>query len=897
MLRRPPRLAERWLRRCLPAAIEDDVALDLEELHLRRARRDGQLRADGWYWRQALVLPWRLRFDDLTAAHSAIPRGSFMQTTLIDLRHAARLFKTQRAMTVAIVASLAVGIGLTAAVFSVVDVVLLRPAPVADIDGLAVAWETDRTSGTTREPASVPDFLDYRQQTRGFERLGGLIAREVNFAPSSGDPIRLAALAVSHDLLPLLGVKPIAGESLRAEDDEPGAPVRALISHGLWTRVFGRHMSIVGQTIQIDDRPVTVAGVMPEGADFGVLQMLRAAAYSRSFADRGEAVRVDVWLPLQPNAATSPRSTHPLFMLGRLAPDTSIQLAREEMTRLAADLERRYPDDNTGRGVFVEPLGAIVLGPSRPALLALQGAAALVLLVAVVNVANLLMARGTTRRREMAVRGALGASGRQLVRLLLTESLALAAAGGTLGVVFAVGLVAWCRAAGPASIPRLAEASVDLRVIGVTAFIAVASALAFGLFPAVLAMRASPSEALTAAPDRGATDSRGRGRLRSALVIGEVALAVTLVSSAGLLIKSFWLLQQVDPGFSAAGVTKAEFQLPVSRYPMDFSRWPRLTEIHGFHARLLEQARTLPGASGVAVAGEHPLAPGFTNSFSIVGRPNESHPEITVRRVTPEYFDVVGLPLRSGRLLSSSDTTDAAAVALVNEVAAARLFPAGNAIGQSISMWGAARRIVGIVANEHFRGLDAGAVPGLYLPTSQAPSGVGVLLVRHSSGTAPRPASELRSVFREIDPALAVFGIEPLTNTVSRSVAERAFTMALLTGFAGVALVLAAIGIHGVQHYRVAQRRREIAIRLALGADPGRLRRRVVTQGLVLTGSGLVFGAAGSLVLGRVLESLLYSVSPADPAVLAGVTVLLAGVATIASYLPARKASCSAERL
>jgi putative ABC transport system permease protein len=562
---------------------------------------------------------------------------------------------------------------------------------------------------------------------------------------------------------------------------------------------------------------------------------------------------------------------------------------------IAGDLERTYHADNNGRGVNVEPLTDVIFGPIRPAFLALLGGVGLVLLVACANVANLLLAKGTARRREIAVRAALGAGSWRIARQFLTEAVALSLTAALAGVAIAYVVVRWLVAQGPASIPRLASASIDLRVLGVTLLISIAAGLLFGVFPALQARRAASASALGAESGRTHSGGRDQRRLRTALVVTELALATALVCGAGLLIKSFWRLYQTDPGFRSAGVYKAEYQLPSSRYPANFAVWPNFKEMHAFTAALLDRVKALPGVDASAIAGNHPLDPGFTTSFVIVGREAESanQPEMSIRRVTPGYFETVGMTLVSGRLLTDGDTAASAPVLVVNQATVDRFFPGRDPLGQQIRFWGAPRRIVGVVRNEKFQGLESASPPAVYAPLLQAPSanGSGVLLVRTRSGDTTSLATSLGRAIRDVDPGLAVFAEEALDDTVTRSTAERRFTMILLGIFAAMALGLAALGIHSVLSYSVSQRTREIGIRLALGASPGRLRGLVVRDGLVAAGIGLGLGLAGALALGSVLRKLLFGVSPADVWTFAAVAAVLLVVAAAASYLPARRVS------
>jgi predicted permease len=448
-------------------------------------------------------------------------------------------------------------------------------------------------------------------------------------------------------------------------------------------------------------------------------------------------------------------------------------------------------------------------------------------------------------------------------------------------------------AAAPADVPRLSLVAIDLRVLGFALALSAAVGLAFGLVPTWQARRLDLQSALKGEGGTQASAGPGRVRARGLLVSGEVALAVMLVLAAGLLMRSFWELWHVDPGFGVARTLKAEYQLPATRYPVDFTVFPDFKEVHAFDAALLRAAAGHPGVVSAAVAGNHPLDPGFTNSFAVVGREAEARgwPEISVRRVTPGYFATVGLGLVKGRLIEERDGTLAAPVLLVNEAAAGRFF-AGDPLGADVRLWGADREVVGVVANERIHGLAQAPPPCVYLPLSQAPSvnGAGVLLVR-TAGDPMALASDVRAIVRQADPALAVFGVEPLSRTLSRSVSTRRFTMLLVGSFALVALLLAAIGIHGVLGYAVALRTREIGLRMALGADAGLVVRMVMREGLTLAIAGLVLGLAGALALTRTLATLLFGVSATDPVTFVIVSLFLLLVAAAASGLPAWRAA------
>jgi len=809
-----------------------------------------------------------------------------------DLRYAARSFHKTPGLTAVLILTLALGIGANTAIFSVIDAVLLRPAPFANLDRLVMVWETDRNTGTTREPSSFPDYLDFKARTRTCESLAAIAPGEVNLTPDHGDPLRLPVLNVSFDALPMLGIHPIAGRTFTATEDRPGGGDVVVISESLWDRAFHRRDSAIGSTLRLDDRPYTVVGIMRAGADLGVLQILSAAAYSRGFADRGMKANVDIWMPMQADARLLPRSTHPLFVLGRLMPAASATAAQSELASIAADLERAFPE-NAARGAHVEPLDAVIFGPVRPALFILLGAVGLVLLVACANVGNLLLARAGARAQEAAVRSALGATQTRILRQALAETLLIALVAATVGIALAVAGVRALVAIAPPDVPRLELASVNLRVLAATLGLSVLIAVAFSLLPALQARRLNLQSSLADGTGRTSA-SAGRRRIRSALVIAELSFAVVLACGAAVLIRSFWTLQRVNPGFETEGVLKAEYQLPPSRYPANFRVWPDFKEQHVFTRELLARASALPGVSSAAIAGNHPLDPGFTNSFTVVGREAEARtwPEISVRRVTAGYFETVGLRLVSGRPLLDSDTTTSASVALINEAAAKQFFANRNPVGAQIRFWGTARSIVGVVADEKFHGVAEASPIAVYTPLSQTPSanGAGALLIR-TAGDPSALATAVTGAIHAIDPGLAVFAVEPLYVTMSRSIGQRRFTMLLLGLLAAVALALASLGVHGVLSYAVAERRREIGIRMALGARARDLVALIVGYGLALTGIGLALGLGGAVALTRFLRTQLFAVTPTDPASFAAVAGLLALVALTATAGPARRAA------
>lgn len=807
-----------------------------------------------------------------------------------DLRYAARLLWRTPGFTVPAVLTLALGIGMVTAIFSVIDAVLLKPVPYPHPERLVAVWETDRDSGTVREPASLPDFLDFERRVRRIDRFGAVATTDLTLTPARGEPLRLAGLHVTAGALELLGIRPLRGRLFSDREHRAAADDVVLITDRLWTRLFNRDPAAIGTTIRLDDHPRTIVGILPDRADVGLLQWLLAADYSRGFADRDARSRVDAWVPLPLDPKALPRSTHPILVLGRVAPGVSIGAAQGEMTATMAALEREFPDDNKARGAHVEPLLTVIFGPVRPALGVLGIAVALVLLLAAANVANLVLVRSTTRAREVALRTALGATPSRLTRQFVIETSLVAGAAAVLGVMVAGAVLRLLIALAPADVPRIATAGLDVALFAMALSLAAALTAVFGALPAIKARALDLSRALAADETRTATSGRTARTARAALIVGEIALAVVLTVGAALLIRSLWRLEAVDPGFRTDGILKAEFQLPASRYRQDFRDWPNFVDIHRFNESLLRSVSALPGVESAALAAQHPLDAGFTNSFTVVGREAEGRdwPEIALRRMSPSYFRTMKVPLVAGRLFNDGDTALNPMVVLVNEAAAARFFPGRSPVGQQIRFWGTPRLVVGVVGNERFHGLAEAAPPATYAPLAQTPSPSEALLVRSSDPVAT--ASAVRAAIAKEDAGLALFGVEPLRATLDESLGRRRFVMLLLAAFAALAMLLAALGIHAVLSYDVTQRTREIGIRMALGALPGRVMKEIVGRGARLAAIGLLLGVAVSFALTRFVSSLLFEVRPLDPAAIAASMAALAAIALVASYLPARRA-------
>lgn len=796
-----------------------------------------------------------------------------MDTLLHDLRFAFRSLLRSPGFTAAVILTLALGIGATTAIFGILDAVLFRPLPYADAGRLAMVWEHDRFSGTEREPASVPDYYDFRERSRAFTELAAFQERQASLAGSDGEARQLSLGAAGHQLFPLLGVRPLLGRVFgEAEDREGAAPV-VVLGEGLWRSRFGGSSDVLGATVRLDGIPHTVVGVVPSTVDL-------------------PREDTEAWVPLALGPASSPRSLHNVVVVGRMRPGVTPRAAQREMTALAARLEAENPGENHGRGVTVEPLHEALFGTVRAPLLLLLGASALVLLVACVNVANLLLVRGAGRTREVAVRAALGATRRRLARQLLVESLLLSLLGGAAGVAVAAWGTELLVGLAPAGVPRLGEVGMDGRALAVGLLVALATGCLFGLVPVLQARRVDPQAGLRVDGGRGASAAPGTSRARRGLVAAEVALSVVLVVGAGLLVHSLWRLQRVDPGFRTDNVLRASFVLPPSRYPQGYDVYPRWNAVAAFQRDLLERARALPGVRSAALASHHPLAPGFTNSFVIEGREDEAadQAEIPLRAVSPEYFATVAVPLLHGRLLSPRDDADAPAVLLINEAAARRFFPGADPVGKRIAFWGTSREIVGVVGNERFHGVAAEAPPAAYPPLAHTPMATATLLLR-AAGDPAGLVPALREAVRALDPEVALYEVETLDRTLSRSISQPRFTTALLGTFAALALLLAVIGVYGVLSYAVAQRTREIGIRVALGARRGEIVRLVVAQGMAPVLAGLALGLAAAFAGARLLSGILFEVAPTDPLAFTLVVPVLGAASLLAAWLPARRAA------
>jgi putative ABC transport system permease protein len=789
-----------------------------------------------------------------------------------DLRHAVRLLFKSPGFTILATLILALGIGANTAIFSVVNAVLLRSLPYDHPDRIVVLYETRQAEPAVEFPPSGPEFLDWRAAARSFDHISAADSSTYNLT-GAGEPEQLDGERVSPGLLEALGVQPIIGRTFEGAEEQDGRHRVAILSYGLWQRRFGGDRAIVGRTISLDDGAYLVVGVMPD-----------------SFRFPAEKVDILVPLALVGNERTG-RGWHHLNVFARFRPGVTAEQARAELASIGTALEQQHLDASRGHGVAMKPLRDELVGSIRPALLMLLSAVALVLLIACSNVANLLLARAAGRRKEMAVRLALGSSRARLIRQLLTESSVLAVLGGGAGLLLATWSVSFLesffnRGGALASLPGAQHLGVDASVLFVTLGVSILTGVLFGLAPALSLSRADLNLTLKQSGGRGSTASGGR--LRAILVASEVALAFVLLAGAGLLLRSFLRLESVDPGFRAQSLFSADLALPESRYPKGASVV--------FFDRLMERLAANPGVTGVAATNLLPLSGNSARTFiTIEGHVPASPTErlrINPRVITPAYFSTMGIPLRRGRAFTSRDAAGSPPVTILNDVAARQFFGNQDPIGKRVKFRGDSwQEVVGVVASVKYVGLDQDELSEGYLPLAQSPSGAMTLVMRASADTAT-VSGEIRSAVREIDPNQPISQLRPMQNIVDNSVAPQRLNTFLIGVFAALALVLAMAGIYGVISYSVAERTSEIGLRMALGAGARDVLGMVLSESARLVAAGLAIGTAAALALTWLLRSysFLFGIGPRDPGTLVSVAILLAGVAVVASLVPARRA-------
>lgn len=798
-----------------------------------------------------------------------------MNTLWQDLRYAIRMLIKNPGFTAVAVLTLALGIGANTAIFSVVNSVLLRPLPFPHSDQLVRVFQTLPPEGITNAGVSYPNFTDWSQQTHAFEQIAA--SRFSTFAVTGhGEPFYINGEAVTSSLFPLLSVKPLSGRAFSSEDEKADADSVALLSEGLWRDRFGGDPTLVGRTIILDKQPFTVVGILPG-----------------SFRYPYQNPPIQAWIPLVQDAASKPlltrRGGHYLNVVGRLKLGIALAQGQAELETIVNRLAGEYPDANRGWGVRLGSLQEELVGNVRIALLVLLGAVGMILLIACANVANLLLARASSRSREMAVRAAMGASRGRLVRQVLTECVLLSALGGGAGLLLALWGVESLTTFIPADIPRIDAIRVDGWVLGFALLTSILSGLVFGLAPALNFPATNLNDALKEG-GRGPGHGERRKKVRGALVIAEVALAVVLLIGAGLLLRSFARVQQVNPGFNPEHVLIAAVSLPQSQYKNP-QQWA------SFYQDVLDRLKAQPGVMGAAAA--LPLPPnggGFNFGFEIEGRaPQEPGRQNTAEysAVSPNYFEVMQIPLLRGRLFTELDAAPSQKVCVITETLARRFFPGQDPIGERL-IFGyreqVPRQIVGIVADVKQKGLTEPAPPVMYVPYTQNAWWATWLVVR-ASGDPAALGPTLRAQVLAVDKNLPLEGLQPLTQAISEMNAQPRFRTLLLALFAATALLLAAVGIYGVISYSVGQRAHEIGIRMALGADRRDVIALVLKEGMALTGVGLCIGLGAAWFVTRALASLLFEVNAKDLTTFGSVAALLAVVALLACYLPARRAT------
>jgi putative ABC transport system permease protein len=791
-----------------------------------------------------------------------------METLIQDVRYGVRMMRKRPGFTAVVVLTLALGIGANTAIFSVVNAVLLRPLPYRNAERLVWVGGNIR-GGTNGASVSPPDYLDYRAQNTVFEEFAAStsVPNAVNLT-GAGEPERLTGSRVTANYFRAFGVEPALGRAFGAEEERAGPAPVAVLSDGLWKRRFGGDPSVVGKTLTLDGKAVTVVGIAPPEFQY--------------------PAGAELWLPLDSDDPDMKiRPAHFLRPIGLLKPGVTIEQARAETDLIARRLEELYPESNKGWSLTLIPLQEQVVGDVRTSLWVLLGAVGFVLLIACANVSNLMLARAAARRRELALRTALGASRWRVARQQLTESVLLALAGGALGLLLAWWGVDVLAALGAGDIPRTRDIGVDGRVLAFTAALSVLTGLAFGLLPALRASRPDLNEVLKDA-GRG-TSGPGRGRVRAALVVSEIALALTLLAGAGLLVKSFVGLRRVNPGFDPANVLTLRIDLARARYA-------KPEQAAAFFGELQRRVAALPGVEAAGMVTELPLS-GQPNDmyFYVAGRPPQTADQkVTAdfRRVNQDYFRAMRIPLLRGRGFTEQEVAGAAGVVVVNETLARNFFPDEDPLGKHLVIdFGKAEEfeIVGVAGDVRHRSLEGEVYQMMYLPTLRV--GRTNLVVRTTSPDPLALASAVRGEVAAVDRDQPVSAVRTMEEVVSGSVAQQRFRTLLLAAFAGVALLLAGVGIYGVIAYSVTHRTHEIGIRMALGAGAADILKMVVGQGMALALAGVAVGLLAALALTRVLSSLLFGVTATDAATFAAVSLLIAAVALLACLVPARRAT------
>ncbi|MEJ7576826.1 MAG: ABC transporter permease [Pyrinomonadaceae bacterium] len=801
-----------------------------------------------------------------------------MSTLWQDMRYGVRMLLKNPGFTFIAVLALALGIGANAGIFSVVNAVLLRPLPFEHSERLVRLWGTNVKKGLERRSSSFLNFTDWQKQNHVFESMTAYTGAAATLSSEGSAPEQLSGVGFTGDLFAVSGARPALGrtftsEELAAKGKEASTVI--VISNELWRRRFSSEPNIIGKQLRLDaSKSATVIGVMPADFKFPV--------------DFGG---LDFWLPLDPSdELNTERDTNYLQVVGRLKPNATLAQAQAELNTVNARLEQEYKEENAGRSVTLVSLHESLVGNVRPALLVLLGAVGFVLLIACANVANLLLARAATRGREIAIRTALGAKRSRVVRQLLTESALLSLAGGALGLLLALWGVDLLVAAIPSDVMRFSEVNLDARVLAFTFGVSVLTGIVFGLAPALQASRVDLNESLKDG-GRGGTESLQRNRVRSLLVVAEIALSLVLLIGAGLLIKSFLHLREINPGFDPNNVITATLSLS--------GKYEEEAQQAEFFQKVVGRISALPGVEAAGALFPLPMSGNVAQGdFEIEGNAPvgvAEKPNANFRMITPDLLRAMGIPLVKGRTFSERDSSDAPKVLLINETLARRFFAGADPIGKRLKFstlsGETTGEIVGVVGDVKFRGLDAEAEPEYYMSYLQFPMSEMSLIARTAFAEPTKLVPAMRNAVLEVDKDQPLYETKTMNRLVGESIAERRFNMLLLGGFAFVALGLAAIGIFGVMSYSVTRRTHEIGIRMALGAQRSDVAKLVIGQGMILVLIGVALGLAGAFALTGMMKSLLFGVSATDPITFAGIAVLLTAVALLACYIPARRAT------
>jgi predicted permease len=822
--------------------------------------------------------------DQVKESVRDIRTGVSLDILMQDLRYALRTLAKNRAFSTVALLTLALGIGANTTIFTVVNGVLLKPLPYPEPDRLLMLFERNLSTGTLGTVAPA-NFFDWREQSRSFDKMAAIDPYPDFILNGAGEAKRLAGAAVSSDFFPLLGVRMVLGRGFLAEEDRPEQNQVVVLSYPTWQRHFGGRPDVVGQQLALNNTAYTVVGVLPRDFSF----------VSRA-SDLQSRNQYDLWTPLALPSPPEPwqRGTHPLCVFARLKPRVPIEQAQADLNRIAGNLQRLYPADDKQAGIAAVPMSQHVVANVRAAMFTLWAAVGMVLLIACANVANLLLTRAVTRQKEMALRVTLGASRGRLAQQLLTESMVLAVIGGVLGFAFAFLSVPALVHHLPSDLPRTSEIRVDGRVLAFTGLISLITGIVFGLVPLFQSRRVSSNDALK---QSGRGVAGGQSRLRGALIVGQVAVALILLTGAGLMTKSFWNLLRVAPGFRTEHILTARLSLP-PQYTNGYKFGTGMhRRISAFQQQLLDRVHRIPGVQAAAFTAYLPLS-GTDNSWSfyIEGRPAKPAGVFDMtnyRPVSTGYLETIGIPVERGRSFNPADDEDHPLVVIVNQSMARSFWGQQNPVGQRLRFGDSKpRTIVGIVGDVHHEALGSKPTPEMYVPFSQVPNVEARPTIVLRTSVAPASVTNaLRDAVSEVDSNVPMDHIETMQHTVSGSVGQTRFRTAVLAMFAVLALFVASIGLYGVMSYIVSQRIREFGIRMAVGASRGAVLRMVLGHAARLVGIGICVGLAGAALLARLITSLLFEVASFDVATLASVSVLLAVVALVASFIPAQRAA------